>query len=150
VSTRAAQSYTKPVTAAIAEGATTPDPGTVGAVALSDTTGAFMRWTGTAWTAIGGSGGGGGNSVQATVDFGYPDGGEQTLTRATVAAPWVTAASVLVATAAAVATADHDPEDAAVEGILAYPTDIVDGVGFDLIAHAPNHSWGRYLVNVRG
>lgn len=50
---RAQQSFTHPVVAAITEGAVSPNPGTTNTVALSSVTGAFMRWTGTAWTAMG-------------------------------------------------------------------------------------------------
>lgn len=52
----AQQSYVKPLIAAVAEGATTPNPGTTGAVVLSSTTGGFMRWTGSMWTAAGTAG----------------------------------------------------------------------------------------------
>ncbi len=37
---------------AVADGATTPNPGVVNALALSSTTGAMMRWTGTKWTPL--------------------------------------------------------------------------------------------------
>jgi len=50
MTTRAQQSATKPVVLAIAEGATTPNPGVVNAVAFSSTTLVFMRWNGSAWT----------------------------------------------------------------------------------------------------
>lgn len=39
---------------AIAEGATTPDPGIVGVLVWSTTLGAVVRWNGTSWNAIGG------------------------------------------------------------------------------------------------
>jgi hypothetical protein len=53
MSARQQHSYTTFVTKAIADGATSPDPGVVGAVALSTTTGTLMRWTGTAWDSVG-------------------------------------------------------------------------------------------------
>ncbi len=50
MTTRARQSNTKPVVLAIAEGATSPNPGVVNAIAFSSTTLVFMRWSGSAWT----------------------------------------------------------------------------------------------------
>ncbi len=50
MATKAQQSYIRPVVASVAEGATTPDPGTTNAVLFSTSTGMFMRWTGTVWT----------------------------------------------------------------------------------------------------
>lgn len=89
---------------------------------------------------------GGGNAVQATVDFGT----DSSLVTQTVAAPWVTPTTRLVVTPAAEATTEHDPEDYALEGIQAYATNIVDGVGFDIIARAPNSTFGTYKINIIG
>lgn len=97
------------------------------------------------------SSGGSGNSVQATVDFGIPPGDvitEDTTAKATVAAAWVTAISVLICTVTQ--SVDHDPDDVGVEQIEASAGNIVPGVGFDVIAWAPNGTWGRYTVNIRG
>jgi hypothetical protein len=85
----------------------------------------------------------GGRSLQVLIDFGT----NQDTTTTTVAAAWVTAGSVIVCTPAAVATADHDAEDAAAEGLQSYPANLVPGVGFDIITIAPNGSWGRYYIN---
>lgn len=52
MTSRAAQSYTRPVSAAIAEGATTPNAGLAGALVYSTTTGVLMRWSGTAWVGV--------------------------------------------------------------------------------------------------
>lgn len=52
---RADESYTRPLSAAIAEGATTPNPGLAGAVVYSTTAGMFLRWSGTAWLATNGT-----------------------------------------------------------------------------------------------
>lgn len=41
-----------PVTLAVAEGATTPNPGVTPAVIFSSTTGTLMSWTGTAWRSL--------------------------------------------------------------------------------------------------
>lgn len=51
--TRAQQGYVKPLVAAIAANATTPNPGITNAVVLSSTTGGFLRWTGTLWAPLG-------------------------------------------------------------------------------------------------
>lgn len=219
MSVRQEQSYLRPVHAAIAEAASTPNPGVVGALVWSTLVGDWLRWTGTSWTSVRqgvyvyhgatnaafasfasgdwfwrfllrvdghlewGTGVGvtdtnlyrqaagilktdgalvvagdltvtgkvvGGNSAQATVDFGHADGGEDHYARVSVAAAWVTAGHCLVACPAAEATADHEADDVAYEGITAYPTNIEAGVGFDIIAHAPRGTWGRYLINVRG
>lgn len=51
---------------AIAEGATTPNPGTTHSLVFSTTTGTIMRWTGTAWTAIAATGGSGSKISELT------------------------------------------------------------------------------------
>jgi hypothetical protein len=85
--------------------------------------------------------------VQATVDFGSA---ETESARVTVVAAWVNASSIIVCSAAGIATLDHDAEDAAAEGVTAIATDIVDGVGFDVLASAPRGTWGRYVINCVG
>lgn len=52
---RKQQSYILPVVAAVAEGATTPNPGTNNVILFSTTTTSFMRWTGTLWTVVSGA-----------------------------------------------------------------------------------------------
>ena len=90
------------------------------------------------------------NTAQAVVDFGFASGGEGDTATVTVSAAWVTTSSVIVVTPNATATADHDPDDYAIEGIVAYPTNIVNGIGFDIIAYAPQGTWGRFNVNAIG
>lgn len=51
---RGLQSYQRPLSAAIALGDITPNPGAAGAVAYSTTTGGFVRWSGTAWASAAG------------------------------------------------------------------------------------------------
>lgn len=87
---------------------------------------------------------------QVAVDFGSASGGESPLAFVSVSAPWVTDASVILCNAAGVATPDHDPEDAALEGITAVAANLNEGVGFDVIAHAPQGSWGRFKINIIG
>lgn len=90
--------------------------------------------------------GGGPNLATATVDFGFAAGNEGDTVVVTVPAAWVTVNSKIVCQVASVATADHDPDDAAVEGIFALAQNIVAGVSFDILAVAPNNTWGRYTI----
>jgi hypothetical protein len=90
------------------------------------------------------------NSTSITLDFGNTSSGESDIATGTVSASWVTSSTKLVCTPFAVATADHDPEDYALEGIQAYATNINNGVGFDVIARAPQGSFGQYTIHVIG
>jgi hypothetical protein len=105
-----------------------------------------------AWFLIGP--GGGANLVQAEVDFGFDTGLEGDLARVTLTGlPWVTADSIILCAPAGLATADHDPEDAAIEGIIACAENLAPGVGFDIVAKACGDSgatWGKYLINATG
>jgi hypothetical protein len=87
------------------------------------------------------------NSLQAVVEFSNPSGPEETTAIVTVAAPWVTADSKILCNPFGGATPDHGAEDAMAEGLSAYATNIVPGVGFDIQVYAPNGTWGKYLVN---
>lgn len=143
---RTQQSFTRPVVLPVIDGSTTPNPGTVNAVAMSSVSGMFMRWTGSYWLGMGTAF----NFVQATIDFGYPSGGEDGNAIVAVAATWVTAGSVIVCQPIAVASPDHDPDDIAAEGIVAYAGALRAGIGFDIHASAPRGTWGRYLINAVG
>mgnify|MGYP000308300422 FL=1 len=73
--------------------------------------------------------------ASGTVDFGTTEGnGDASVD---IAATWATASSIIVCTPVA-NTADHDGEDAIIEGILASVTGISSGVGFTVSAHAPS------------
>ena len=87
------------------------------------------------------------NSTTATVNFGTTDQQEASVT---VAAAWVGASTALVVSPLATATAEHDPDDYAAEGISASIQNVVAGVGFDVTASAPNGSFGRFNFNVIG
>lgn len=89
------------------------------------------------------------NTAQAQVDFGHASSGESNFARASVSAAWVESGSVILC-AVASGSADHDPEDGALEGITATACNLVEGSGFDVIAHAPGGSWGRYNINIMG
>lgn len=81
------------------------------------------------------------NSYHTTtlVDFGGPRESGNVITP--VAAPWIAADDYqLRATVISDPTDDHGSEDASVEGVQAYVTNIVAGVGFDLACFAPNNT----------
>jgi hypothetical protein len=92
-------------------------------------------------------------SGQVLVDFGFQTGQEGDIATATVSAAWVTATSFIVCGATPVATADHDPDDYAVEGIVGYAENIVVGVSFDIRAKSCGDNgatWGRWYINYVG
>ncbi len=94
---------------------------------------------------------GSGNFLQVLVDFGFDAGNEGDIARTTVTGQvWVTGMSVILCNPFGGATADHSPDDAIVEGLVAYAENLVPGVGFDVVAYAPQNSWGKYLINVTG
>lgn len=94
---------------------------------------------------------GSGNFLQVEVDFGFSAGNEGDIARFTVTGQsWVTVSSVILCNPFGGATPDHSPDDAIVEGLVAYAENIVAGVGFDVVAYAPQNTWGRYLINVTG
>jgi hypothetical protein len=95
-------------------------------------------------------GGGSGNSVTVEVDFGAGPVEQGDATATVTGQAWVAAGTEIVCVPAATATADHDAEDAAVEGITAYASNLVVGTGFDVIARALNGTWGRYNVHCVG
>jgi hypothetical protein len=84
-----------------------------------------------------------------TVNFGFPTTNEGDTATVTVSAPTVASNSKIFCSPATVATADHDPDDIVVEAITAYGTNIVPGVSFDVVAVAPQNSWGRYVINAQ-
>ena len=81
-----------------------------------------------------------------TLDFGFPNGQEGDIARFTVSAPSVQSGSIIFCETLAQDTLDHTADEAIVEGIRAYAENIIPDVGFDIVAVAPNNSWGRYLV----
>ena len=90
-------------------------------------------------------------SLQTIVDFGTSAGKQDTTALSMVAASWVKATSVIVCTATS-GTPDHPgtDEDAAIEGIIATAFNILPGIGFSVVAYAPEGSEGRYNVNCIG
>jgi hypothetical protein len=82
------------------------------------------------------------------VDFGHSR--EDGVVIKTVSAPWILADSTVEVVVRAVTTADHDPEDVAVEALSCYASNIIPGVGFDVYCSAPNSTWGRYSLLATG
>lgn len=88
--------------------------------------------------------------VTAIITFFNPDWPEDTTASVTVIGQtWVTADSVIIAGFGGI-TPDHGPDDAMVEDMSAYVENIIPGVGFDITAHAPLGTWGRYEVYALG
>lgn len=114
-------------------------------IASSTTAGYFVNFRGQLVAAAATS-----NKVTAEVDFGFQSGQETNIATVTVAASWVTPTTALICAPLATATADHDPDDYALEGIKAYATNIVDGVGFDIIVSADYATFGRYNIQSIG
>jgi hypothetical protein len=85
-------------------------------------------------------------TVSGTIDFGWSTGGEGEMASVTLSASGVTVTSQIICQINAVRTADHDPDDVAIEGLMAYPANIVAGVGFDCVVCAPAGTWGRYGI----
>jgi len=77
------------------------------------------------------------------VDFGPTEQGEAVVTIVDAA---ITATSYPSVTVYALATADHDPDDYMAEGLTAYVTNVVAGVGFDIAAGCNDTTWGKYAV----
>jgi hypothetical protein len=103
--------------------------------------------------ATGSSAGGlpeGSGTSEVVVDFGHAAGGEAFLVVQPVEAAWVTESSRLTCSPSGQPTDDHDPLDAALDGVTAYVANISPGVGFDLVASASNGTWGRYPFFVIG
>ncbi len=103
----------------------------------------FLRADGT-WAAPPGGSGSAGSCV-VDVDFGAAISSTEATTTVTGQA-WVTASSRILVSASGESTADHDPEDALIEGVTAIATNLVAGVGFDVIAHSPDGSSGTYRL----
>lgn len=85
----------------------------------------------------------------AQVDFGFPTGNEGDTATATVTAQaWLTGTEKITAALFGDSTtADHDPDDAAIEGITCTVQNVIAGSGFDIVAYAPGGTWGRYTAH---
>jgi hypothetical protein len=63
---------------------------------------------------------------------------------------WVTANSFITCKCLGLTTADHTPEDAILEGVKFEIDNIVAGVGFNIIGHAPEGTYGKYQIKCLG
>lgn len=63
---------------------------------------------------------------------------------------WVSADSFITCKCLGLTSDDHDPEDAMLEGVRFEVQNIVAGVGFDIIGHAPNGADGKYKIKCIG
>lgn len=89
------------------------------------------------------SSGGGGLGGTVEVDFGATEAG---MAEAVVSVPGALDGAIVVAALSQEATADHDPEDGLIEGVLVSATP-VSGESVTVRAWAPEGTWGRYRVN---
>jgi hypothetical protein len=63
---------------------------------------------------------------------------------------WVSADSYITCKCLGLTTADHDAEDAILEGVKFEINNIVAGDGFDIIGHAPDGTYGKYKIKCLG
>jgi len=63
---------------------------------------------------------------------------------------WVTANSFITCKCLGLTTADHTPEDAILDGVRFEIDNIVAGVGFNIIGHAPEGTYGKYQIKCLG
>jgi len=59
---------------------------------------------------------------------------------------WVVANSFITCNVFGSTSSDHTPEDAVLEEVSFDINNIVPGVGFDIVGHAPNGTYGKYTV----
>lgn len=83
------------------------------------------------------------NKMTSTLDFGHPLGEGDTASL-TVSAPWVASESRIICLPSPAASADHSTDESLVEDIHFSAVNLVPGVSFDVVAHAPNGTWGRH------
>jgi hypothetical protein len=135
-------------------------PGSGGTATVQDegvtqsTTVTTFNFTGSGVTASGAGstatinipGGSGATTGQATVNFGANTQEDQTALVTVNTASALTASKIFI-TPAGIATADHDPDDYVCDMIGGNVTNIVNGVSFDIVAFAPNNTWGQYVFN---
>lgn len=86
------------------------------------------------------------NSYAAVVDFGTLASAGN-VTQTVTGQTWVSSSMRFIASFFGTTT-DHDAEDANLEELKVCVANVVDGVGFDIVAFAPNSTWGRYNVHV--
>lgn len=63
---------------------------------------------------------------------------------------WVTENHYIQCRTMGLSSADHDAEDAIIEGVRFEINNVVVGTGFDIIGHAPEGTYGKYMVKCIG
>ena len=63
---------------------------------------------------------------------------------------WVAADTYITCKCLGLTSADHDAEDAIIEGVRFEINNIVPGTGFDIIGHAPEGTYGKYQIKCLG
>jgi hypothetical protein len=115
---------------------------------IYSSSGGFKFPDGTVQTTAATGGGGGGSTTytaSASVDFGANDD----LVQVTVSAAWITSTTKLFLTLES-DPLDHDTEDVLLEELKVTYGNVVVGTSFDIFVHAPNETWGRYVVDIIG
>jgi hypothetical protein len=79
------------------------------------------------------------------IDF----GSDNDITTKTIPATWVKNSNPPIVSLYG-ETTDHDTEDSILEEIKLTVGNIVPGVSFDIVAHAPSGTWGKYNVLILG
>lgn len=93
------------------------------------------------------------HAVTCTVDFGDVGGTGSDMALTTVTGqPWVssTSSKFIPQVCGRPDVSGVDDEDALLDQVRAVVTNIVNGVGFDVVAHAPEGTNGQFLVHVIG
>jgi hypothetical protein len=85
-------------------------------------------------------------SATATANFGTND----TTAEITVPATWITVQGALSVQISPGTSGDHDATDILLERLTAIVTSVTPGVSATVTLHAPNSTWGRYLVTLTG
>ncbi len=75
---------------------------------------------------------------------------ESYITKTITGQSWVTNDSFINCRVNGLTTADHDAEDAILEGIRFEINNIVPGTGFDIIGYAPEGTYGKYKIKIIG
>jgi hypothetical protein len=63
---------------------------------------------------------------------------------------WVASNQFIECRVSGLTSADHDAEDAALEGVVFEINNVVAGVGFDIVGHSPDGTYGKYTVRCFG
>ena len=86
-----------------------------------------------------------------TLDFGYSSGGQgdmASITLSGVSGNFVNNSTVINCWPMGANTLNHSPDDVWAENIQAYASNIVTGSSFDVVAYAPNGTFGQYQIGV--